>query len=66
MCSSNEKSTIFRKKNIKYMYLICRETLSEKINFGFIDNWSLDANFSALATFVFLLSLIFKKTRYPK
>lgn len=45
-------------KKIKYMYLLCRETISEEINCGFIDNYnqSLHANFSILETFDFMRS----------
>jgi hypothetical protein len=48
------------------MYLICRETLSEEINFVFTYNESFDANFSPLETFVFWLSIILQKTSYSK
>jgi hypothetical protein len=32
-------------KKIKYMYLLCRETISEEINCGFIDNYITPSNF---------------------
>lgn len=56
------------KKNTKLMYLVCRETLSEKINSGFIDRTysSLDANFSDLETFIFLTLVVIKKDPFKK
>lgn len=57
------------KKNTKFMYLVCREKLSEKINSGFIDRRtysSLDANFSDLETFIFLSLVVIEKNPFKK